>query len=187
MKLWIWCWWYQEHPPKCPPSELYHINLRVARGQTEPIKLCSSGHTPHPSGAGQFLTDRKSLGAGKHQFSNPANSRPPKMMTDTPLETHYPDLMPKHLAKVREEALNGFMVTIQNLRWVLTRGHLCQLWLAQRFRTHMLTVWTLKGGQEELNKVIKGLVSTNNIQRIDSFGAPSNMQVTMVMGAVNQW
>ena len=79
-KLWIWCWWYQEHPPKCPPSELYHINLRVARGQTEPIKLCSSGHTPHPSGAGQFLTDRKSLGAGKHQFSNPAN--PPTQNCD---------------------------------------------------------------------------------------------------------
>ena len=51
----------------------------------------------------------------------------------------------------------------------------------------MLTVWTLKGGQEELNKVIKGLVSTNNMQWIDSFGAQSNMQVTMVMGAVNQW
>ena len=51
----------------------------------------------------------------------------------------------------------------------------------------MLTVWTLKGGLEQLNKVIKGLVSTNNIQRIDSFGAQSKMQVTMVMGAVNQW
>ena len=51
----------------------------------------------------------------------------------------------------------------------------------------MLTVWTLKGGLEQLNKVIKGLVSTNNIQWIDSFGAQSNMQVTMVMGAVNQW
>ena len=62
-----------------PPSELYHINRRVPRGQSEPIKLGRPGHTPHPSGAGQFLTDRKSLGAGKHQFSSPAN-HPPKIM-----------------------------------------------------------------------------------------------------------
>ena len=85
--------------------------------------------------------------------------------------------MPERLAKGTEEVLNGLIIIIWKSQMGVNERSVGLIVINPKVsHSYVNSLW----GQDQLNNVIKGLPV---VQCIDSFGALSNMQVTMVMGA----